>query len=66
MFLGVRVSKGQEEIDITAPIVISAAGVINTFKTLLPKQVAEKTGTILALNFDFKVCLVISKAIASV
>ncbi len=43
--LGIRISKGQEEIDVTAPIVISAAGVINTFKNLLPKEVAEKTGT---------------------
>ncbi len=36
--------KGQESFELTAPCVISSAGVINTFKKLLPREVAEKTG----------------------
>ena len=41
--LGVRVHKG-DDIDIRAPIVISDAGVMNTFTRLLPPEVAQKSG----------------------
>ncbi len=43
MFPGVRVSKGQEDYDLPAPCIISAAGAINTFKKLLPKEIAAKS-----------------------
>jgi len=39
---GVIVSKGGDEHKIYAPMVISAAGVINTYSRLLPPQVQEK------------------------
>ncbi len=39
--MGVRMADGQE---IRAPIVISDAGVVNTFGRLLPKEVAARTG----------------------
>ncbi|XP_037112362.1 all-trans-retinol 13,14-reductase isoform X1 [Syngnathus acus] len=35
---GVSVMKGQEEVHIHAPIVISNAGIFNTYQTLLPKE----------------------------
>ena len=40
---GVRVQKGEENVDIQAPIVISSAGVYNTFQSLLPKEVSQKS-----------------------
>ena len=40
--IGVRVLKGKQEYEIFAPLIVSDAGVINTFKTLLPKQVVTK------------------------
>ncbi|XP_052802651.1 all-trans-retinol 13,14-reductase-like [Mya arenaria] len=40
---GVRVKKSSGEIDIFAKRVISDAGIINTLKHLLPKEVAEKS-----------------------
>ncbi|XP_053706662.1 all-trans-retinol 13,14-reductase-like [Synchiropus splendidus] len=40
---GVTVQKGQEEIKIYAPTVISNAGIFNTFQTFLPKQIQEKS-----------------------
>eukprot|EP00095_Tigriopus_kingsejongensis_P004125 snap_masked-scaffold122_size333723-processed-gene-2.16 protein:Tk04125 transcript:snap_masked-scaffold122_size333723-processed-gene-2.16-mRNA-1 annotation:"predicted protein" len=39
--MGVRVEKGGEIYQIEAPVIISAAGVVNTFRKLLPKAVAE-------------------------
>merc|ERR1719494_1243910 len=39
---GVIVSKGGDEHKIYAPMVISAAGVINTYSRLLPPQVQEE------------------------
>ncbi|XP_075999201.1 all-trans-retinol 13,14-reductase-like [Genypterus blacodes] len=39
---GVTVLKGQEEIEIHAPVVISNAGIFNTFQTFLPKHIQEK------------------------
>ena len=40
---GVRVSRSGMDVDIRAPLVISDAGVINTFTNLLPKEIAEKS-----------------------
>ena len=42
--LGVRVRRNGRDIDISAPMVISDAGVSNTFRNLLPKEIAERTG----------------------
>jgi all-trans-retinol 13,14-reductase len=41
--VGVRVAKSSGEVEIRAPLVISDAGVVNTFKTLLPKEVAAQS-----------------------
>lgn len=41
---GVTVLKGQEEIEVRAPVVISNAGIFNTFQKFLPKQVQESPG----------------------
>lgn len=43
--LGVTVLKGQEEIEVHAPVVISNAGIFNTFQKFLPKPIQEKTGS---------------------
>jgi len=40
---GIIVKKGSEKYKIEAPLVISSAGVYNTFQRLLPQQVAEKS-----------------------
>ena len=40
---GVKVTKGTESMEILAPMVISSAGLYNTFQKLLPKQLAEKS-----------------------
>ncbi|XP_030649033.1 all-trans-retinol 13,14-reductase [Chanos chanos] len=37
--IGVSVLKGQEEVHIHAPLVISNAGILNTYQQLLPKEV---------------------------
>ncbi|XP_027016914.1 all-trans-retinol 13,14-reductase-like [Tachysurus fulvidraco] len=37
--IGVSVMKGQEEVHVRAPIVISDAGIFNTYQQLLPKEV---------------------------
>ncbi|KAM6904656.1 all-trans-retinol 13,14-reductase-like [Xenentodon cancila] len=39
---GVTVLKGQEEIEIHAPVVISNAGIFNTFQKFLPQHIQEK------------------------
>lgn len=41
---GVTVIKGQEEIEVRAPVVISNAGIFNTFQKFLPKPVQENPG----------------------
>ena len=41
---GVTVLKGQEEIEIYAPVVISNAGIFNTFEKFLPQPIQEKPG----------------------
>ena len=38
--LGVRVHKSSGDIDIFAPVVVSAAGMYNTYESLLPKEVS--------------------------
>jgi len=40
---GVKVSKGTGTMEILAPMVISSAGLYNTFQTLLPKEIAAKS-----------------------
>jgi len=40
---GVRVKKGNETSDIYAPMVVSSAGIYNTFQSLLPKEIAAKS-----------------------
>jgi len=40
---GVKVEKGDDTIEILAPLVVSNAGLYNTFQTLLPKEVASKS-----------------------
>lgn len=44
LIAGVSVMKGQEEIHVHAPIVISNAGIFNTYQQLLPKEVQTKAG----------------------
>lgn len=44
MHAGVSVLKGQEEVHIHAPIVISDAGIFNTYQNLLPKDVQAMPG----------------------
>jgi len=41
--MGVKVEKGTETYTIHAPVIISTAGVYNTFLTLLPESVASKS-----------------------
>lgn len=36
--------KGQEEVHIRAPMVISDAGIFNTYQTLLPKELRAMPG----------------------
>lgn len=43
---GVSVMKGQEEVHVHAPIVISDAGIFNTYQQLLPKEVQAWPGEI--------------------
>lgn len=45
--LGVTVLKGQEEIEVHAPVVISNAGIFNTFQKFLPPHIQDKSGNIL-------------------
>jgi len=40
---GVKVTKGKESMEILAPMVISSAGLYNTFERLLPKELADKS-----------------------
>jgi len=40
---GVKVSKGQDIVEILAPMVISSAGVYNTFERLVPRELADKS-----------------------
>ena len=40
---GVRVARPSGDVDVSAPIVISDAGLINTYQSLLPPEVAQKS-----------------------
>ena len=40
---GVRVQKGSESYEIRAPVIISNAGLYNTFRSLLPKTISQKS-----------------------
>lgn len=42
--VGVRVAKGNQDHVVLAPIVISAAGVVNTYTKFLPEKVVAKSG----------------------
>jgi hypothetical protein len=44
---GVRVGRSSGPVDIQAPLVISDAGVVNTFTKLLPAEVAKQSGELL-------------------
>lgn len=44
LIAGVSVMKGQEEVHVHAPIVISDAGIFNTYQRLLPKEVQAQAG----------------------
>lgn len=44
LIAGVSVMKGQEEVHVRAPIVISDAGIFNTYQQLLPKEVQTHAG----------------------
>ncbi|KAI3360287.1 hypothetical protein L3Q82_014603, partial [Scortum barcoo] len=46
---GVTVRKGQEEIEVHAPVVISNAGIFNTFRKFLPQHIQDKP--------DFYACI---------
>lgn len=55
---GVSVMKGQEEVHIRAPMVISNAGIFNTYQKLLPKELQAMPGReevlrlIISFSFD--------------
>lgn len=44
IILGVSVMKGHEEVHIRAPMVISNAGIFNTYQKLLPKELQATPG----------------------
>lgn len=41
---GVKVKKGQEEVEVHAPTVISNCGIFTTFQKLLPPEIQVKPG----------------------
>lgn len=43
---GVSVKKGEEEVHIHAPMVISNAGIFNTYQKLLPKELQTTSGNL--------------------
>uniref|UniRef100_A0A3Q2PV77 Putative all-trans-retinol 13,14-reductase n=1 Tax=Fundulus heteroclitus TaxID=8078 RepID=A0A3Q2PV77_FUNHE len=47
---GVTVLKGEQEIEIHAPVVISNAGIFNTFQKFLPQHIQENPGKIESLK----------------
>lgn len=42
--LGVKVKKGQDEVEVHAPVVVSNCGVFTTFQKLLPPEIQVKHG----------------------
>uniref|UniRef100_A0A8C2XJ02 Si:ch1073-13h15.3 n=1 Tax=Cyclopterus lumpus TaxID=8103 RepID=A0A8C2XJ02_CYCLU len=50
---GVKVRKGQEEVEVYAPVVVSNCGIFNTFQKLLPPEIHLKSGSFLVFSgFD--------------
>lgn len=49
--IGVKVRKGQEEVEIHAPVVVSNCGIFNTFQKLLPPEIQAKPGEKLYWNW---------------
>ncbi|XP_006790992.1 inactive all-trans-retinol 13,14-reductase [Neolamprologus brichardi] len=47
---GVKVRKGQEEVEIHAPVVVSNCGIFNTFQKLLPPEIQAKADIQQRLN----------------
>lgn len=43
LFLGVKVQKGDSQVEIYAENIVTDAGVSNTFLRMLPKEVATKS-----------------------
>lgn len=41
---GVKVKKGQDEVEVLAPVVVSNCGVFTTFQKLLPPEVSMRAG----------------------
>lgn len=41
---GVKVRKGQEEVEVHAPVVVSNCGIFTTFQKLLPPEIQVRTG----------------------
>lgn len=41
---GVKVKKGQEEVEVRAPVVVSNCGIFTTFQKLLPPEIQVKHG----------------------
>lgn len=56
--MGVLVKKGEETLKIEAPIVISSAGLYNTFEKLLPPQVAQQ-------SYYHKICKQLKPGVAA-
>lgn len=52
---GVTVRKGQEEIEVHAPVVISNAGIFNTFQKFLPQYIQEKPGNTCRLIISLQI-----------
>ena len=55
MYLGVTVLKGHEEIEIHAPVVISNAGIFNTFQKFLPQHIQDKPGNVDSIDYTFRI-----------
>lgn len=51
---GVRLSRGSGDLDIHAPIIISGAGIMNTYKKLLPEEVARKSEIYPLINNELR------------
>lgn len=49
---GVKVRKGQEEVEVHAPVVVSNCGIFTTFQKLLPPEIGVRTGGQLILLTD--------------
>lgn len=41
---GVKVRKGQEELELHAPVIVSDCGIFTTFQKLLPREIQVQPG----------------------